>query len=58
VTHWDVNNEQLHQTWYDEKLGDRNLLSWVFKEFHKKDPKAKLFTNDFMVFYDGLMTMV
>jgi endo-1,4-beta-xylanase len=58
VEHWDVNNEQLHETWFDAKVGDRNLLSWIFKEFHRMCPSAKLFTNDFLVFADGRMTLV
>jgi GH35 family endo-1,4-beta-xylanase len=56
--HWDVNNEQLHEEWYSEKLQDPHLLSWMFKEFNALVPSTKLFLNDFMVYANGLMTQV
>lgn len=57
-SHWDVNNEQLHEAWYAEKLSQPNILSWMFDEFHKMVPSAQLFVNDFFVFATGLFTQV
>ncbi|XP_050395072.1 uncharacterized protein LOC126812937 isoform X1 [Patella vulgata] len=49
VEHWDVNNENIHGNYYEEKTGYVNLTMWMFRETHKLDPKVKLFLNDFAV---------
>ena len=56
--HWVVNDEQLQERWLDETIGDPNLLSWFFKEFHRRVPESELFLNDFNVFSSGISTQV
>lgn len=46
--HYDVNNEMLHGTFYQERLG-RDIRSYMFKAAHELDPSAKLFVNDYNV---------
>ena len=57
-SHWDVDNEQLHEAWYAEKLGQPDFLSRAFKFFHEMQPDVTLFTNDFNVFVTGMFTQV
>ncbi|ESO88542.1 hypothetical protein LOTGIDRAFT_125701, partial [Lottia gigantea] len=47
LEHWDVNNENVHGNYYEERTGDVNITQWMFREIHKRDPDVKLFLNDF-----------
>ncbi|ESO88545.1 hypothetical protein LOTGIDRAFT_125612, partial [Lottia gigantea] len=49
LEHWDVNNENVHGNYYEERTGDVNITQWMFREIHKRDPDVKLFLNDFSV---------
>ncbi|KAK1419332.1 hypothetical protein QVD17_28497 [Tagetes erecta] len=46
--HWDVSNEFLHFSFYEDKLGE-NATYEFFKAAHEADPLATLFMNDFNV---------
>ncbi|KAL8234407.1 hypothetical protein R6Q59_020507 [Mikania micrantha] len=46
--HWDVSNEFLHFSFYEDKLGE-NATYEFFKVAHQADPLATLFMNDFNV---------
>ncbi|KAF9621186.1 hypothetical protein IFM89_016680 [Coptis chinensis] len=46
VIHWDVVNENLHHSFFEDKLG-KNFSAAVFQNTHQLDPKATLFLNDF-----------
>lgn len=43
---YDLNNEMVHGNFYEDRLGDgitKKMTDW----FHEKDPKAKLWLNDY-----------
>ena len=43
---YDLNNEMVHGNFYEDRLGDgitKKMTDW----FHEKDPKAKLWVNDY-----------
>uniref|UniRef100_X1YSF7 GH10 domain-containing protein n=1 Tax=Capitella teleta TaxID=283909 RepID=X1YSF7_CAPTE len=44
---WDVYNEQLHGTWFEEKTGNANFINDTFEKAHRLNPGTKLFLNDF-----------
>jgi GH35 family endo-1,4-beta-xylanase len=46
VIHWDVVNENLHFSFFEEKLG-KDASGEIFKEVAKLDPKPILFMNEF-----------
>ncbi|KAF9625627.1 hypothetical protein IFM89_024908 [Coptis chinensis] len=46
LIHWDVVNENLHHSFFKEKLG-KKFSAAVFQNTHQLDPKATLFLNDF-----------
>ncbi|XP_019451515.1 PREDICTED: uncharacterized protein LOC109353634 isoform X3 [Lupinus angustifolius] len=46
LIHWDVNNENMHFSFYESKLG-KDFSGWVFNEVNKIDPKVTLFLNDY-----------
>lgn len=48
VVHWDVNNEMLHGSFFEERLGE-DIRPWMFERTHALDPDAKLFVNEFNV---------
>ena len=48
VVHWDVNNEMLHGTFFQDRLGE-GIHAWMFKRAHELDPHAKLFVNEFNI---------
>ena len=48
VVHWDVNNEMLHGTFFQDRLGE-GIHAWMFKRAHEIDPKARLFVNEFNI---------
>ncbi|KAK6179071.1 hypothetical protein SNE40_011513 [Patella caerulea] len=53
VEHWDVNNEMLHNHYFEEKTGDPYYSHHMFSYLHQLDPKVKLFLNDFSVIANG-----
>ena len=46
--HHDVNNEMLHGSFYQDRLGT-DIRAHMFREAHKLDPSAVLFVNDYNV---------
>ncbi|KAH7665000.1 Endo-1,4-beta-xylanase protein [Dioscorea alata] len=46
--HYDVNNEMLHGSFYQDRLG-KDIRAFMFRESHQLDPTATLFVNDYNV---------
>ncbi|KAF9625841.1 hypothetical protein IFM89_027445 [Coptis chinensis] len=46
LIHWDVVNENLHWSFFEDKLG-KNFSAAVFKNTHRLDRKATLFLNEY-----------
>ncbi|KAK7283220.1 hypothetical protein RIF29_12600 [Crotalaria pallida] len=46
--HYDVNNEMLHGSYYQDRLG-KDIRANMFKIAHQLDPSATLFVNDYHV---------
>ncbi|KAK7410112.1 hypothetical protein VNO78_00647 [Psophocarpus tetragonolobus] len=46
--HYDVNNEMLHGSFYQDRLG-KDIRANMFKTAHQLDPSAALFVNDYHV---------
>ncbi|TKY74936.1 Endo-1,4-beta-xylanase A [Spatholobus suberectus] len=46
--HYDVNNEMLHGSFYQDRLG-KDIRANMFKTAHTLDPSATLFVNDYHV---------
>ncbi|KAB1202648.1 Endo-1,4-beta-xylanase A [Morella rubra] len=46
--HYDVNNEMLHGSFYQDRLG-KDIRANMFKTAHQLDPSATLFVNDYHV---------
>ncbi|EES00361.1 uncharacterized protein LOC8061351 [Sorghum bicolor] len=46
--HYDVNNEMLHGSYYQDRLGD-DINAFMFRETARLDPGATLFVNDYNV---------
>ncbi|KAF8404805.1 hypothetical protein HHK36_009695 [Tetracentron sinense] len=46
--HYDVNNEMLHGSFYQDRLG-KDIRSYMFKVAHQLDPSATLFVNDYHI---------
>ncbi|CAN8307996.1 unnamed protein product [Cochlearia groenlandica] len=46
--HYDVNNEMLHGSFYQDRLG-KGVRALMFNMAHKLDPSATLFVNDYHV---------
>ncbi|KAF1885196.1 hypothetical protein Lal_00029085, partial [Lupinus albus] len=46
LIHWDVNNENMHFSFFESKLG-KDFSGWLFNEVNKIDPKVTLFLNDY-----------
>ncbi|KOM42189.1 hypothetical protein LR48_Vigan04g238700 [Vigna angularis] len=46
--HYDVNNEMLHGSFYQDKLG-KDIRANMFKTAHQLDPSTTLFVNDYHV---------
>ncbi|XP_025078468.1 uncharacterized protein LOC112554711 [Pomacea canaliculata] len=47
LAHWDVQNELLHEQYYEETLQDPNITMEMFKLVKRLDPVPKLYLNDF-----------
>ncbi|XP_060216850.1 endo-1,4-beta-xylanase 5-like [Lycium barbarum] len=45
--HWDVDNENLHYEFLDNKLGEKNVTASFYNKAHKIDEKPLLFLNEF-----------
>nr|KAG5710670.1 hypothetical protein BaRGS_035072 [Batillaria attramentaria] len=56
LEHWDVNNENLHGQWFQERLQDRDYDLELFRMAHRECPDAKLFLNDYSVTARGAST--
>ncbi|KAF5807833.1 putative endo-1,4-beta-xylanase [Helianthus annuus] len=48
MKHYDVNNEMLHGSFYQDRLGE-DIRAKMFKEAKRLDPSAVLFVNDYHV---------
>ncbi|KAI3878931.1 hypothetical protein MKX03_037328 [Papaver bracteatum] len=46
--HYDVNNEMLHGSYFQDRLG-KDIRSFMFKNANQLDPSATLFVNDYHV---------
>ena len=46
--HWDVNNEMLHGSFFQDRLGP-DIRKWMFERTRQLDPDVKLFVNDFNI---------
>ena len=49
LEHWDVNNENLHGDYYEQRTGDPNITMEMFRDIHAVDQDVKLFLNDFAI---------
>ncbi|KAK7104676.1 uncharacterized protein [Littorina saxatilis] len=49
VEHWDVVNENLHGTWYQDRLHDPDYSIEIYRIAHDTDPTVHLFLNDYSV---------
>lgn len=56
VEHWDVNNENLHGTFFQDHTHDQNYNLEIFRIAHRADPDVKLFLNDYNVVASGAST--
>ncbi|CAH1788447.1 unnamed protein product [Owenia fusiformis] len=54
--HWDVNNENLHGKFFEEKTGNADIMADMFREVRDLDPACKLFINDYLVVNEGWLT--
>lgn len=53
--HWDVNNEMLAGSFYQDRLGP-DIRRWMFERTRELDPGAQLFINDFSVVSSSVKT--
>ena len=58
LEHRDVNNENLHGQWYQDRLQDPEYNLELFRIAHHHDPSVKLFLNDYNVVASGYSTNV
>ena len=58
LEHWDVNNENLHGTFYQSRLGDQGYNLELFRIARAQDSTVKLFLNDYNVVATGISTYV
>ncbi|KAH3797048.1 hypothetical protein DPMN_150623 [Dreissena polymorpha] len=47
VRHWDVNNDNLHFDFYEQRTRDPNITMKMFSSVHKVDPNVQLFLTDY-----------
>jgi len=50
--HWDVNNEMLHGSFFQDRLG-ADIRKWMFERTREIDPDVKLFVNDYNIISSG-----
>lgn len=58
LEHWDVNNENLHGQFFQNRLNDTDYNLELFRIARAADPKPKLFLNDYNVVATGYSTDV
>lgn len=58
IKHWDVINENLHGSWYEEATHNDQFLQSMFNQMHDLDPSLQLFMNDYDVMSLSLFTSV
>lgn len=46
--HWDVNNEMLHGSFFEDRLGP-GIRQWMFERARELDPDVKLFVNEYNI---------
>ena len=46
--HWDVNNEMLHGSFFEDRLGP-DIRRWMFDRARELDPDVDLFVNDYNI---------
>lgn len=56
LENWDVNNENLHGQWFQNRLHDRDYDLELFRMMYAADPVPKLFLNDYNVVAQGAGT--
>lgn len=56
LEHWDVYNENLHGTYFEEHTGHVNITKEMFRWIHKAEYGVKLFLNEYAVASPGSMT--
>lgn len=47
--HWDVNNENLHEQFFEDHTGDHQITQKMFQAIHELDPEPTLFINDYYI---------
>ncbi|KAK6194979.1 hypothetical protein SNE40_000501 [Patella caerulea] len=55
--HWDVENENLHLHFYEDKLRDPHITEWMFREIHRLDPGTQRYLNDYSIVSGGQSAM-
>ena len=58
VTHWDVNNEDLHGAFFKTKTGDTKIIDQMFYQVQTHDNNVLLFLNDYSIVSAGSSTHV
>lgn len=48
LRHWDVNNEMLHGSFFEDRLGP-DVRRWMFERTREIDPDVQLFVNDYNI---------
>ncbi|XP_060075885.1 uncharacterized protein LOC132555553 [Ylistrum balloti] len=56
LAHWDVNNENLHDDFYERTTGNINITMDMFRDMNAAEPNTELFLNDFGVVNQGRYT--
>ncbi|XP_021346287.1 uncharacterized protein LOC110445816 [Mizuhopecten yessoensis] len=56
LAHWDVNNENLHDDFFERTTGNINITMDMFRDVHTAEPNTQLFLNDFGVVNQGRYT--
>ena len=58
LVHWDVNNEHIHNPFFEETASDPWYTETMVREVHAHDPDTKLFYNEFHVLSKASLTYV
>ena len=58
LEHWDVNNENLHGQWFQDRLEEPDYNLEIFRLAHQRDINVKLFLNDYNVVSQSSYTEV